>query len=94
MSNGGNFSPVWPGPALMVPVTVDCLLVGTPSGKKSRAGPVLWKTVASMGPFKDHNRYIAEDARVWLVATTEDQLIAVQSRFAPATATKPEATKS
>jgi hypothetical protein len=81
-------------PFVSMPLGPHCLLVGTPSGKKSRAGPVLWKTVASMGPFKDHNRYIVDDARAWLVATTEDQLIAVQSRFAPAAATKPEATNS
>jgi hypothetical protein len=81
-------------PFVSMPLGPHCLLVGTPSGKKSRAGPVLWKTVASMGPFKDHNRYLVDDARVWLVATTEDQLIAVQSRFAPGAATKPEVTKS
>jgi len=81
-------------PFVSMPLGPNCLLVGTPSGKKSRAGPVVWKTVASMGPFKDHNRYIVDDARTWLVATTEDQLIAVQSRFAPAAAPKPEATNS
>lgn len=81
-------------PFVSMPLGPHCLLVGTPSGKKSRAGPVLWKTVASMGPFKDHNRYITEDARIWVVATTEDQLIEVQSRFVPATASKPEVTKS
>jgi hypothetical protein len=81
-------------PFVSMPLGPYCLLVGTPSGKMSRAGPVLWKTVASMGPFKEHNRYIVESARLWLVATTEDQLVAVQSRFAPDTAAKPEATKS
>jgi hypothetical protein len=25
-----NFSPVWPGPSLLVPITADCLLVGNP----------------------------------------------------------------
>jgi hypothetical protein len=77
-----------------LPLGPYCLLVGTPSGKKSRAGPVLWKTVAAMGPFKDHNRYIVENARLWLVATTDDQLVAVQSRFAPVSADKPDAAKS
>lgn len=76
-------------PFVSLPLGPASLLVGTPSGKSSRAGPVNWKSVASMGPFKDHNRYLVEDARAWLVATTEDQLIAVQSRFAPAAA-KPE----
>jgi hypothetical protein len=42
-----------------------------------------------MGPFKDHNRHIVESARLWVVATTEDQLVAVQGRFAPATADGP-----
>lgn len=81
-------------PFVSLPLGPYCLLVGTPSGKKSRAGPVLWKSVVAMGPFKDHNRYIVESARLWLVATTDDQLVAVQDRFVPATATKPEAAKS
>lgn len=81
-------------PFVSLPLGPYSLLVGTPSGRKSRAGPVLWKTVGSMGPFKDHNRYIVESARSWVVATTDDQLVAVQSRFAPASADKPEATKS
>lgn len=81
-------------PFVSLPLGPYCLLVGTPSGKKSRPGPVLWKTVSAMGPFKDHNRYIVESARLWLVATTEDQLVAVQNRFAPAAAAKIEAAKS
>jgi len=80
-------------PFVSLPLGPYCLLVGTPSGKTSRVGPVLWKTAVAMGPFKDHNRHIAESARLWIVASTEDQLVAVQSRFAPATADKPEATK-
>jgi hypothetical protein len=79
-------------PFVSMPLGPYCLLVGTPSGKSSRAGPVLWKTVAAMGPFKDHNRYLVENARFWLVATTEDQLVAVQGRFAPPPA-KPEVAK-
>lgn len=70
-------------PFVSLPLGPYCLLVGTPSGKKSRAGPVQWQAVATMGPFKDHNRYIVEAARLWLVATTDEQLAAVQSRFAP-----------
>ena len=80
-------------PFVSLPLGPYSLLVGTPSGKKSRAGPVLWKTVGTMGPFKEHNRHIVEATRLWLVATTEDQLIAIQSRFAPATADKPEANR-
>ncbi|MFP3663219.1 hypothetical protein SB768_32800, partial [Burkholderia sp. SIMBA_043] len=45
-----------------------CLLVGAPSGRKSRIGPVVWKAAATMGPLKDHNRRIEEQARLWLVA--------------------------
>jgi len=75
-----------PQPFVSLPLGPYCLLVGTPSGKKSRAGPVLWKTVTAMGPFKDHNRYIVENARSWIVATTDDQLVAVQGQFAPAAA--------
>ena len=76
-------------PFVSLPLGPYCLLVGTPSGKKSRAGPVLWKTVGAMGPFKDHNRHLVEAARLWLVATSEDQLVEVQGRFAPVTADKP-----
>ena len=78
-------------PFVSLPLGPYCLLVGTPSGKKSRAGPVLWKTVVAMGPFKEHNPFIVEAARLWLVATTEDQLLALQTRFAPAAAVKPDA---
>lgn len=81
-------------PFVSLPLGPFCLLVGTPSGKKSRAGPVLWKTVASMGPFKDHNRHIVESARLWLVATTDEELLAVQPRFAPVVTDQPEASKS
>ena len=70
-------------PFVSLPLGPYCILVGTPSGKKSRAGPVLWKTVGAMGPFKDHNRYIVEAARLWIVATTDDQLVAIQDRFSP-----------
>jgi hypothetical protein len=79
-------------PFVSLPLGPYCLLVGTPSGKTSRVGPVLWKTATTMGPFKDHNRHIVDSARVWLVATTEDQLAAVQGRFAPAAAEQPEVT--
>ena len=75
-------------PFVSLPLGPYCLLVGTPSGKKARSGPVLWKPVTTMGPFKDHNRHMVEAARLWLVATTEDELVAVQSRFAPATPEK------
>ena len=78
-------------PFVSLPLGPYCLLVGTPSGKTSRVGPVLWKSVASMGPFKDHNRHIVESARLWVVATTEDQLAAVQGRFAPPAADQAEA---
>ena len=69
-------------PFVTMPLGPYSLLVGTPSGKKSRAGPVLWKSASVMGPFKDHNRYIVERARQWIVATADDQLVAVQNRFA------------
>ena len=69
-------------PFVSMPLAPYSLLVGTPSGKKSRAGPVLWKPVTVMGPFKDHNRHIVEAARSWIVATSDDQLAAVQSQFA------------
>lgn len=76
-------------PFVTLPLGPYCLLVGTPSGKTSRAGPVLWKTASAMGPFKEHNRYIVESAQRWLVATTDEQLAAVQERFAPPADAKP-----
>ena len=81
------------GPALpfvSLPLGPYCLLVGAPSGRSSRVGPVVWKSAAAMGPLKDHNRHIAEHARLWLVATTDDQLVAVQSRFVDVSSPKPE----
>lgn len=81
-------------PFVSLPLGPYCLLVGTPSGKTSRAGPVLWKTVATMGPFKEHNRHIVASTRLWLVATTDDQLAAVQERFAPPAAAAPDGPKS
>ena len=71
-------------PFVSLPLGPYCLLVGAPSGRKSRVGAVVWKEAAAMGPLKDHNRQIVEHARLWLVATTDDQLVAVQSRFAAA----------
>ncbi|CAB3806546.1 hypothetical protein [Paraburkholderia fynbosensis] len=69
-------------PFVSLPLGPYCLLVGAPSGRSSRVGPVVWKAASAMGPLKDHNRLIAEHARLWLVATTDDQLVAVQSRLA------------
>jgi hypothetical protein len=46
-----------------------------------------------MGPLKDHNRWIAEQARLWLVATTDDQLVAAQSRFAATIGSRQENAK-
>ncbi len=82
-----------PQPFVSLPLGPYCVLAGTPSGKKSRAGPVLWKAAAAMGPFKEHNRHMVEGARAWLVATTDDQLVAVQSRFAPAAPAVPDVAK-
>lgn len=71
-------------PFVSLPLGPYCLLVGAPSGRKSRIAPVVWKAAAAMGPLKDHNRQIEEQARLWLVATTDDQLVAAQSRIAAA----------
>jgi hypothetical protein len=71
-------------PFVSLPLGPYCLLVGAPSGRSSRIGPVVWKAASAMGPLKDHNRLIVERARLWLVATTDEQLVAVQSRFAVA----------
>jgi hypothetical protein len=81
-------------PFVSLPLGPYCLLVGTPSGKKSRAGPVAWKSATVMGPFKDHNRYLVEDAHAWLVASTDEELLALQPRFAPPPAPAPAAAGS
>ncbi len=80
-----------PVPFVSMPLGPYCLLVGTPSNKTSRAGPVSWKNVVAMGPFRDHNRHIVEAARLWLVATSDEQLAALQARFAPPAAPQPAA---
>ncbi|MFM0644018.1 hypothetical protein PQR14_06780 [Paraburkholderia bryophila] len=66
-------------PFVSLPLGPYCLLVGAASGRKSRAAPVVWKAAAAMGPLKDHNRQITEHARLWLVATTDDQLTACKA---------------
>lgn len=77
-------------PFVSLPLGPYCLLVGAASGRSSRIGPVVWKAAAALGPLKDHNRKIAENAQLWLVATTDDQLVAVQSRFVAAKSPKPD----
>jgi hypothetical protein len=85
---------VSPGlPFVSLPLGPYCLLVGAPSGRKSRIGPVVWRAATAMGPLKDHNHLIAEHARLWLVATTDDQLVTVQSRFAAAMGARQEDAK-
>jgi hypothetical protein len=71
-------------PFVSLPLGPYCLLVGAASGRKSRTGPVVWKAAAALGPLKDHNRRIVEHAHLWLVATTDDQLVAAHSRLAAA----------
>jgi hypothetical protein len=73
-----------PLPFVSIPLGPYALLVGGASGRTSRAVPLVWKSAAALGPLKDHNRHMVDAARRWLVATTDDQLIAVQNRFAPA----------
>ncbi|SAL04783.1 hypothetical protein AWB81_06862 [Caballeronia arationis] len=80
-------------PFVSLPLGPYCLLVGAPSGRRSRIGPVVWKAATAMGPLKDHNRRIAERARLWLVATTDDQLVAAQSHIAAARGPRQEDAK-
>ncbi len=60
-------------PFVSLPLGPYCLLVGAPSGKKNRIGPVAWKAAAAMGPLKDHNRHIVEQARLWLVGEDHEK---------------------
>jgi hypothetical protein len=59
------------------------ILVGAPSTKTARAGPVVWTKAAAMGLFKDHNPLIVKHAKQWLVATMDAELEALQAKFAP-----------
>ncbi|MFM0292434.1 MULTISPECIES: hypothetical protein [Paraburkholderia] len=79
-------------PFVSLPLGPYCLLVGAPSGRQSRIGSVVWKAAAAMGPLKDHNRQIAEHARLWLVATNDDQLVAEKTRIAATTGVIPRRT--
>jgi hypothetical protein len=72
-----------PMPFVSLPLGPYCLLVGSPSKRTARAAPVVWQQAVAMGPFKDHNTHIVEGARHWIVATGDEQLLAVQPRFAP-----------
>ena len=76
-------------PFVSLPLGPYSLLVGAPSDKTIRVAPVAWKTVVAMGPLKDHNRHIVDSARAWLVATSDEQLTALQPRFAPPKADAP-----
>jgi hypothetical protein len=77
-------------PLVSLPLGPYSLLVGTPSARTSRSAPPQWKEAPAMGPFRDHNRHQVDSARRWLVATTDEQLAAVQSRFAPPPDAAPE----
>jgi hypothetical protein len=76
-------------PLVSLPLGPYSLLVGTPSTRTSRSAPLLWKEAPAMGPFRDHNRHQVDSARRWLVATTDEQLVAAQPRFAPPEAAEP-----
>ena len=78
-------------PLVSLPLGPYSLLVGTPSARTSRSAPLLWKEAPAMGPFRDHNRHQVDSARRWLVATTDEQLVAVQPRFAPPEPAEPGA---
>lgn len=69
-------------PYVTLPLGPYCLLVGAPSGRTSKSAPVVWQPASALGPLKDHNRHIVEQAGRWLVATSNDQLVAVQGRYA------------
>jgi hypothetical protein len=69
-------------PYVSLPLGPYALLVGAPSGRTSRVAPVVWKQAGGLGPLKDHNRLMVDQARLWLVATTDDQLVALHERFA------------
>jgi hypothetical protein len=67
-----------PKPFVSMALAPYALLVGAPSAKTSRAAPVVWTKAAVMGPFKEHNVWMAQQAKQWLVATSDSELEAVQ----------------
>ncbi|WP_197693882.1 hypothetical protein [Vogesella sp. LIG4] len=68
-------------PYVTLPLGPYCLLVGATSGRTSKTAPVVWQAATALGPLKEHNRLQVEQAHAWLVATSVDQLAAVQGRF-------------
>lgn len=71
-------------PFVSLPLGPYSLLVGTPSARTIRSAPLLWKAAPAMGPFRDHNRHQLDAARQWVVATSDELLVAALPRFAPA----------
>lgn len=70
-------------PFVSIVLAPYAILIGAPSTKTSRAGPVVWTKAAAMGPFKDHNQLLVKQAKQWLVATSDAELEALQTSFAP-----------
>jgi hypothetical protein len=70
-------------PFVSIVLAPYAILVGAPSTKTSRAGPIVWTKAVGMGPFKEHNELIVKHAKQWLVATSDSELEALQPRFAP-----------
>ena len=70
-------------PFVSLPLGPYCLLVGAPSNRTSRAAPLAWKPAPAMGPLKDHNQLMAERARLWLVATSDEPLVIVRDKRWP-----------
>jgi hypothetical protein len=70
-------------PFVSIVIAPYAILIGAPSAKTSRAGPVVWTKAAAMGPFKDHNTLLVKQAKQWLVATSDAELEALQPIFTP-----------
>ncbi len=70
-------------PFVSIVLAPYAILIGAPSAKTSRAGPVVWTKAAAMGPFKDHNQLLVKQAKHWLVATSDAELEVLQPVFAP-----------
>jgi hypothetical protein len=68
-----------PKPFVSMVLAPYAILVGAPSAKTSRAGPVTWTKAAAMGPFKDHNLLLAKQTKQWLVATSDTELETFQA---------------
>jgi hypothetical protein len=72
-----------PQPLVTMPLGPSAMLVGKPpADTKRRYSTVSWRAISSRPKLAEmHNDFVLETARQWVVARTEDQLIAVAPKL-------------